>query len=65
MSCQVLFHDQPGEGRQTHALLALKGDTLLTVQGLFLNLTSTAGPTGFTDVKDQLVALAKLGLKKV
>jgi hypothetical protein len=40
----------------------LKGDTLLGMQGLF---TGDTLPVAETDVQAQLVALAKLGLKKV
>ena len=48
---------------QTSVVDVLKGDILLGVQGVFID--STKLPLESTDVKTQLVALAKKGVKRV
>jgi hypothetical protein len=48
---------------QTSVVDVLKGDVLLGVQGVFIE--STKLPLGITDVKAQLVALAKKGIGRV
>jgi hypothetical protein len=48
---------------QTSVVEVLKGDILLGVQGVFID--SAKLPLASTDVKTQLVALAKKGAKRV
>ncbi len=48
---------------QTSVVDVLKGDVLLGVQGVFID--SSKLPLGTTDVKAQLIQLAKKGVKRV